>query len=315
MRKDYAIIGGKVTLAANREEATILLFILPDESEKRYLIDELKIDEHTLNSALDPDEQSRFEFEPDHAAMIYKRPKNYSAKDRLMFKVASTGLFLFKKRLVIVMDEEIPLFGIKQFSKISSLNDAVLKLIYGSIFHFLEHLKIINFISDEIEHKINTSFENKYLINLFAIEKSLVYYLSSINSNKVLIEKLKLNSNKLELSHEEFEFLDDILIENDQCYKQAEIYSNILVGMGDARASIVNNNLNILMKRLTIITLIFMPLNLISGIGGMSEFSMMAQSLGIEDWKVSYSLFMFGLVIIGYIMWFLVKKIENSERK
>jgi magnesium transporter len=315
MRKNYYISENKIVPASKDDEATIIHFILPDENEKRFLIDEYRVDEHTLNSSLDPDELSRFEFEPDHTAMIYKRPKNYSAKDKLMFKVASTGLFFFKNRLIIVTDEDIPLFTLKQFSKVGSLNDTMLKLIYASIYHFLEHLKIINFISDEIEHKINTSFENKNLINLFAIEKSLVYYLNSINSNKVLIEKLKTNSAKLSLSQEEYEFLDDILIENDQCYKQAEIYSNILVGMGDARASIVNNNLNLQMKRLTIITLIFMPLNLISGIGGMSEYSMMAESLGIKNWKVSYSLFMFGLVIIGYLMWYVLKKTENIDKK
>ncbi|HNX60666.1 MAG TPA: magnesium transporter CorA family protein, partial [Spirochaetota bacterium] len=239
-------------------------------------------------------------------------PKNYSAKDKLMFRVASTGLFLFKNKLVIIIDEDIPLFAIKQFTKVTSLRDVALKLMYGSIYHFLEHLKIINFISEEIEQKINSSFENKYLINLFAIEKSLVYYLYSINANKVLVEKLKLNAVKMGLTQEEGEFLDDILVENEQCYKQAEIYSNILVGMVDARASIVNNNLNILMKRLTVITIIFMPLNLLSGVGGMSEFSMMTQKL---DWRISYILFFVGLVVIAYITWLLIKKIEKSEKR
>jgi magnesium transporter len=298
----------------SEEGATVFHFILPNESEKRFMIDTLKIDEHTLNSALDPDELSRFEFEPEHIAMIYKRPKNYSAKDKLMFKVASTGLFLFKDKLVIVTDEDIPLFTMKQFSKLSSLSDVMLKLIYGSIYHFLEHLKIINYISDEIEQKINTAFENKYLINLFAIEKSLVYYLNSINSNKVLIEKLKLNSVKLSLSKEEYEFLDDVLIENDQCYKQAEIYSNILVGMNDARASIVNNNLNIEMKRLTVITIIFMPLNLLASMGGMSEYSMMMETIGLKNWKVSYFLFAIGMVIIGYLVWIILRYFEGKGK-
>lgn len=312
MRRNYSITEGKIVLTDDESAGQIMLFIMPTESEKRMLIDEMKIDEHTLNSALDPDELSRFESEPDHHVMIYKRPKNYSAKDKLMFRVASTGLFLFKNKLVIIIDEDIPLFAIKQFSKVTSLRDVALKLMYGSIYHFLEHLKIINFISEEIEQKINSSFENKYLINLFAIEKSLVYYLYSINANKVLVEKLKLNGVKMGLTQEESEFLDDILVENEQCYKQAEIYSNILVGMVDARASIVNNNLNILMKRLTVITIIFMPLNLLSGVGGMSEFSMMTKNL---DWRISYIMFFVGLVVIAYITWLLIKKIEKSEKR
>jgi len=312
MRKNYTITDGKIVLTDDEPAGQILLFVMPNEAEKRFLIDEMRIDEHTLNSALDPDELSRYETEPDHVVMIYKRPKNYSAKDKLMFRVASTGLFLFKNKLVIIIDEDISLFSIKQFTKVSSLCDVALKLVYGSIYHFLEHLKIINFISEEIEQKINSSFENKYLINLFAIEKSLVYYLYSINANRVLVEKLKLNAMKIGLTSDESEFLDDILVENEQCYKQAEIYSNILVGMVDARASIVNNNLNILMKRLTVITIIFMPLNLLSGVGGMSEFSMMTKHL---DWRLSYVLFFVGLVVIAYITWLLIKKIEKSEKR
>ena len=110
-------------------------------------------------------------------------------------------------------------------------------------------------ISDELETKINTSMENKYLINLFTLEKSLVYYLNAINSNNFVIEKIKLNSQKLNLSKNDLELLEDIIIENNQCYKQAEIYSNILAGMMDARVSIVSNNLNVLMKTLNIITI------------------------------------------------------------
>lgn len=293
------------------ETGAIWLYIQPDEAEKKFLIEQCRIDEHTLNSSLDPDELSRLEIEPDHTALIYKRPKNYSAKDKLVFKVASTGLFVFADKIVIVMDEEIPIFNIKQFQKVSSLCDVMLKLVYGSIFHFLEHLKIINYIVDELEHKINLSFENKYLINLFAIEKSLVYYLNAINSNKALIDKLKLNSSKLGLSVVETEFLDDIFIENDQCFKQAEIYSNILAGVSGARASIVSNNLNMLMKQLTVITIIFMPLNLLSGIGGMSEWSMMTQGM---PWQLSYMLFLIILVLIALGTWYVIKRLEAKGR-
>jgi magnesium transporter len=97
--------------------------------------------------------------------------------------------------------------------------------------------------------------DNRYIINLFALEKSLVYYLNSINSNGVLIEKLKNYSTRINFKQDESEFLDDMLIENTQCYKQAEIYSNILASLMDARASVVGNNLNVLMKTLTIITI------------------------------------------------------------
>jgi magnesium transporter len=254
MLKRYELTNCKV-IESTDQNCSVMVFINPDEPEKRYLLDELKIDEHTLTSAMDPDELSRLEIEPNHLAIIFKRPKNYSGRDGLLFKVASSGLFLFKDKLVIILSEDIPLFDGKPFVRINTLNEIMLKLIYRSIFHYLEHLKIINMISDELEKKINASMENSYLINLFTLEKSLVYYLNSINSNGVLIEKLKINGPKLGMNSDEIEFLDDMNIENNQCYKQAEIYSNILASLMDARASIVGNNLNVLMKTLNIITI------------------------------------------------------------
>jgi len=272
MRKDYQISGCKIVEGCSAENHPIYVFIDPDKEEKRYLVEELKIDEHTLNSSLDPDELSRLEFEPDHIALIFKRPKNYSGKDQFLFKTGSSGAFLFKDRLVVVLNEDVPLFDGKHFSRVASLNDLLLKMIYRSVYHFLEHLKIINMISDELEQKINISMENKYLINMFTLEKSLVYYYNAINSNGMLIEKLKMNSGKIGFNPEELELMDDLIIENNQCMKQAEIYSNVLASLMDARVSIVSNNLNILIKTLTIITLLVMVPTLV-----VSSFSMNVQ--------------------------------------
>ena len=257
MQVKYDIIDRKL-VPSNSDGCAISIYINPDEKEKRYLVDEIKIDEHTLNSALDPDELSRLEFEPEHIAIIFKRPKNYSGKEEFLFKVASTGAFLFKNRLIIVINEDVPILEGVQFAKVFSPAHLLLKLVNRSIFHFLEHLRIISAISDDLQNKINRSMENRSLINLFTLEKSLVYYLNSINSNGALIDKIRLNAGKIGFSTDELELLDDIHIENSQCYKQAEIYSNILASLMDARASIVSNNLNVLMKTLNIITIAIM---------------------------------------------------------
>jgi magnesium transporter len=134
----------------------------------------------------------------------------------------------------------------------------LLKILYRTIFHYLDHLKVVNMISESLEQKINASLENKYLLNLFSLEKSLVYYLNAINSNAVVVDRIRNHAERLSLSTENRELLDDIIIENNQCYRQAEIYSNILASMMDARVSIVSNNLNVLMKTLNIITIAIM---------------------------------------------------------
>jgi magnesium transporter len=254
MLKHYCLKENKICECED-SSSEISVYLKPDEEERKYLVETLQIDEHTLNSALDPDELSRIEIEPNHLAIIFKRPKNYSGKDQLLFKVTSAGVFLFANKLVIAMADDIPLFDGKQFSRASSLRDVMLKVIYRSIFHYLEHLRVINMISDELESKVNVSMDNRYIINLFALEKSLVYYLNSINSNGVVIEKLKNYITRLNFNPDESEFLDDMLIENNQCFRQAEIASNILASLMDARASIVGNNLNVIMKTLTIITI------------------------------------------------------------
>ncbi|MFA6134834.1 MAG: magnesium transporter CorA family protein [Phycisphaerae bacterium] len=245
--------------------AQIHVYVNPDEAEKRYLIDTLKLDEHTLNSALDPDELARLEFEPEHLAMILKRPRNYSSADSFLFKVESTGLYLFKDLLVIVVPEETPLFEGRPFNRVRDLLDVVLKIIYRAIFHFEEHLRVINMISGELEQEINTSMTNKHLLNLFTLEKSLVYYLNAISTNGKVVDKLRTHATRIGFSPENVEFIEDVAIENSQCYGQAEIYSQVLSGLMDARVSVVSNNLNVLMKTLTLVMIgIMLPTLVIS---------------------------------------------------
>lgn len=254
MFRCYHLLENKIQ-ECSTEQAQIWVYINPEDSEKKSLVNEYKLDEHTLNSSLDPDELSRLEFEPDHVAMIFKRPKSYSAEDRFLFRVTSMGIFLFKDKIFLIASEDFPMFDDKKFAKTTSFKDLMLKMLYRSIYHFLEHLKIINMITDDLEEKINISMENKYLLNLFTLEKSLVYYLNALNANSILLQKLKNNAIKLAFLQEEEELLDDILIENSQCFKQADIYANILSSLMDARASIISNNLNVLMKTLNIITI------------------------------------------------------------
>ncbi len=299
MLRTYCISENRVVEAPS---GPISVYIALDDTERRFLVDSCRIDEHTLASALDPDELARLEFEPDHVAIIFKRPRNYSGADGVMFKVASCGVFLFRDRLIVVQAEDLPLFEGKQFLRIATLPEILLKLINRSIFHFLEHLKIINTISTELEQKINQAMENRQLINLFGLEKSLVYYVASINSNGTVIDKLKLNASKIGFSPEETEYLDDIVIENSQCNKQAEIYSNILAGLMDARVSIVSNNLNVLIKTLNIITIAIMVPTLVVSIFSMNVRLPISENHPLAFWGIIGGAVV-SLVVFMYFWW------------
>ncbi len=242
-------------------QPVLWLLRAPTPEERARVLETFGIDENNLTSALDPEEPSRMEGEPDHRVIIIKYPQNYSGRKQFLFKVASLGLFLFADRLLVVVHDDVNPFAEKSCRTVQSVNDAFLKVILGAIRHYQEHLRVISMISESIEEKIGVSTYNKHILHLLSLEKSLVYYLNAINGNGYVFEKLKAGAEKLGLlSEQDRELLEDILIENQQSFRQAEIYSNILASLMDARTSIINNNLNILMKTLNLITIWGLPL-------------------------------------------------------
>lgn len=307
MIKRYKINNHQIS-PVEAETPDIWVVINPSDDEKKWLVENFALDEHNFASAFDPEEPTRLEFEPDHLELIFKRPKNYSSKDHFLFKVSSMGLFLFKDKLILALSEDINMFSGKYFKNVTGIREVFLKLIFSSIFHFMEHLKVINMIADELENKINSAMENKHLLNLFTLEKSLVYYLNAINANSYVIDRLKHNAVKAELSVRSVDFLDDITIENNQCMKQAEIYSNILASLAGARASIVANNLNILMKNLNAIVIAVAVPSFFAGVGGMSELNTIT---GISSARVAYPLFMTAMLVVGTITFILIKRLEK----
>ena len=312
MRKDYKLADGDVVFC-EPEEASIIDFCNPDQVEMRWLIDSCSISDHNILSAMDPDEQGRIEFEEDHLAIILKIPKNYCSADNFMFKVISLGIFMYQNQLIIISGrDESAVEEMSQNHKIHGLNDVLVRLLAGTISHFLGHLKVINMLTDALEEKVKTSMANEHLINMFTIGKSLVYYLNGINSNQVVMEKVKINAKRIGFTPEQVEHLDDVIIDNAQCNKQADIYSTILTGLMDSRGSIVNNNLNLLIKRLTIVSIVFMPLNVLAGVGGMSEFSAMTE--GVPKF-VSYSLFMVGLCLVAWLTYLIIQRFSGDETK
>jgi len=185
MIRKYSIINHSIV--ETEENPKIIILISPTQEERDKIINEFGVDSHNLNSALDPEEPSRIEFEENHIEIIFKRPKNYSSTDYYLFKVQSIGLFLFKYFLIIVLSDDINIFAGKYFTSVIGVKEVFLKILYNSIYHFMEHRKVINMIADEIETKISQSMDNKYLIHMFTLEKSLVYYASAITSNSLII--------------------------------------------------------------------------------------------------------------------------------
>ena len=309
----YTIVNNSL-VESQSDDSPVLVYLNPDTAERESLLTKFDIDDQSLSSALDPDEVSRVEFSPDFISLIWKRPTNYSGKDNFYFNVASVGIFLLKDRLVVVLPDDIPLTepGGRHAPQLGSVFDVMLAFLYYTTRHYLEHLKVIKMVSRELQQRINTSMENKHLIQMFNLSESLIYYLNAINANGAALIKLNNHAQKAGYPAEAIELLDDIIIENNQCYKQAEIYSTVYSGLMDARGSLVNNNVNVLLRKLTLINVVFLPLNLIAGIGGMSEFSMMTQGI---DWKLSYSFFLMAMVLIGVLTGVILGRLNFGGAK
>ena len=317
MLKYYDLIDGRVRACPEGQTGIIQVYSAPTDEEKAYLIEECGIDEHTLASALDEDEISRIEYEPEHIAVIMKRPRDIQPGRRMAFRVSSVGVFLFKDRLIALQSEPMPLFEHGRMPlRGNTIQGVLLRLLHHATHHFLEHLRVIRNISDEIENKIEFAVTNKSLVNMFSLLKSLTYYESATSANQFLLLRLRNDAQRIGFNEEEIDFLEDITVENKQCDNLANIYASILTGMSDARVSVVSNNLAVIMKYLAIINVVFMPITVITGLGGMSEFTDMATRAGIW-WPHAYSALVLVMVIVGYVTYLLMQRIDinTGERR
>lgn len=309
MLQSYSVINGRIAKGAEGFPQ-IEVYILPDETERNHLINDYGVDEHTLLSSTDPDETPRIEFEDNHTAVILKYPKNYSAEDNFLFKVKSMGIFIFPpERIVIVLDDSVPLFTGRLASNVKVAQDVLLKTLLQTIRHFETHLRVINMCSDEIEHEINKSCGNKNLLNMFTLEKGLVYYVNALNGNRRVIERMKVNAQKFGFTEENIELLDDLAIENRQFLDQAEVYSQVLSGLMDARASIINNNLNVMMKNMNAIVIAISVPTFFTGVFGMSEFTAFLTG---SKWFVGYPLFVFAMLLLALFIYWLITRSDRN---
>lgn len=309
----YRIQAGRLVQSEN-SDADIFVYSGPlTDTEKGQLLHEFPLDPIDIEAINDPDEVPRIESSQDGLLIIWNWPDNVSCKDTIQFEVSTIGLFLGRGRAVAIVPRgQLPVTS-REFKRLDCVEDFVLRVLLYTVHQYQAHLKAIKMMSTELESKVVTSMENKYLLQMFALGESLVYYHNAVEANSTILTKLRGMVNRLKLTEEQIEFLDDVIIENQQAVKQASIYSVVLSGLMDARGTIVNNNMNVLLKNLTIINVVFLPLNLIASIAGMSEFSMMTQGV---DWRISYPAFMLALAVLGWLTWWwVIRAIDHSQNR
>ncbi|MDS1029994.1 magnesium transporter CorA family protein [Bacillota bacterium LX-D] len=226
-----------------------------------------------LEAPLDDEERPRIEVEEGQILVIINVPiviKNGSVK----YDTLPLGIIITDNQIITVCLEENEI--INNFFKGKAKNywtykktRLTLQILYKTASYFLKYLRDIDRTSHEIEKTLHGSMKNKELIKLLNLEKSLVYFTTSLRSNEIVMKKL-LRAKILKMYEEDEDLLEDVITENRQAIEMSEVYSNILVGTMDAFASIISNNLNMVMKFLTSVTIILALPTMITSFYGMN---------------------------------------------
>ena len=178
----------------------------------------------------------------------------------------------------------------------------IFQILYLNSSYFLSYLKQINKETEIAEYILKNSMKNKELLQLLSLEKGLVYFTTSLKSNELVMEKT-MRGKIIKLYDEDEEILEDAITENKQAIEMAQIYSNILNGTMDAYASIISNNLNVVMKFLTSITIVLAVPTMISSFWGMNVY------LPFQDSPYGFAIMILVAVALTLaVTWWLKKK-------
>ena len=309
MIKHYEVVAHGL-VESTRESGHVAVVIAPDERERALLQEQFLLDDYDLASTLDLDEVPRLDVAGNRLLLIWKMPESATVSDSIELGVNVVGLTLAQDRLAFARSAGELSFTDREFRNVRDARDVMLAFLLRTVHHYVAHLKVIRQISTELEKKITVSMENKHLLQMFSLSESLVYYVDAIEGNAAVLTKLRNIGSQQGFEARHLEVLDDIILENAQAARQASIFSSVLSGLMDARGTIVNNNMNVLLKNLTLINIVFLPLNLIASIGGMSEWTGMTKNL---DWRLSYGLFCLAMVFFGWGTWLFMKRVIDRS--
>lgn len=232
----------------------------PTASELLSISTEYGIDMDHLRAPLDEEERSRIEIEDDYTLILVDIPVIEERNDKEWYVTIPLGIILTEKYIFTICLEETTILTAFMDGRVRNFytykkTRFILQILYKNAAMFLHYLRIIDKKSEVIEKNLHESQKNYELIELLELEKSLVYFTTSLRSNEVVLERL-LKSENIKKYPEDTDLLEDVIIENKQAIEMANIYSGILNGMVDAFASIISNNLNIAMKFLATVTIV-----------------------------------------------------------
>ncbi len=270
----YKTVGEELVELDRFEEGAWVNAVNPTEEEVAALCDMLRIEPEFVRPALDEEERSRIETENGTALILVDIPMVIAEGKKNVYSTLPLGIVLTKDCILTVCLKENSVINDFINKRIRNFytqykSRFVLQILYKNATFFLYYLRHIEKITNKIENELQQSMKNKELNQLLKLEKSLVYFSTSLKSNEMVLEKM-LKLEQIKKYPEDQELLEDVIIENRQAIEMTSIYSSILSGMMDAFASIISNNLNIVMKSLTMITIAISIPTMVASFFGMN---------------------------------------------
>ena len=270
----YKTVNGRIEEIKTYEEGYWVNCIAPDEEEVDYLLDFFDIPPELLRSALDEEESAHIDSEDDTTLIIIDVPVVEKVSGSITYSTMPIGIMITDKNVITVSLKESTILtefseGVVRNVMTNYKTHFVLHIMLRMATKYLQYLKQIDKISNRIERGLRKSAKNKELNQLLDVEKSLVYFSSSLKSDEITLERI-MRGRYIKLYEEDQDLLEDVLIEVKQAVDMTATYLNILNGTMDVFASIISNNLNTVMKIQASLTLLVSVPTVISGIYGMN---------------------------------------------
>lgn len=272
----YKTIDNRVKQIEALEEGCWVCAIRPTEQEVSYLVNDLGLEQDFVRAALDEEESSRVESEEDQTLVIVDVPiaEKMDEEKTIVYSTMPMAIISNQKFITLVCLNENAVIneisqGLVKNIQTHMRTRFLLSILLRIATRFLQYLKQIDKISYTTENLLHKTMRNKELVQILGLEKSLVYFSTSLKSNEVTLEKI-LRGRIIKLYEEDEELLEDVIIEVKQAIEMCSIYSNVLSNTMDAFASIISNNLNIVMKVLTALTIVMALPNMVFGLYGMN---------------------------------------------
>ena len=259
MIRIFKTIDGKIHQVEEATEGCWIALTDPTATEIFEVSNKYQIEVDDLRAPLDEEERSRIEVEDNYTLILVDTPIIEERGDKDWYGTIPLSIIVTNEMIITVCLEDTSVLGKFMDGRVRNFytymkTRFILQILYNNASMFLHYLRIIDKKSEEVEEKLHASTRNQELIELLELEKSLVYFTTSLRSNEVLEKLLKVE--RIKQYPDDTDLLEDVIVENKQAIEMANIYSGILSGMMDAFASVISNNLNIVMKFLATVTIV-----------------------------------------------------------